>query len=84
MPDSTIPFQHSHILLTRKIENSFIFTARQTIQIKIGQDISVSIHTSSNVGNTLAETIWGAPQGTLTQLFKPASSTESLSISPST
>lgn len=35
-------------------------------------------------GKSLAETICGAPPGTLTQLRKPASSTESLSISPST
>lgn len=42
------------------------------------------VHTFSSDGISLVETVCGAPPGTLTQLKKPASSTESLSISPST
>lgn len=44
---------------------------------------SVYVHTSS-AGSSFVDTLEGAPSGTLTQLRKPASSIESLSISPST
>lgn len=40
--------------------------------------------TLSSGGKSFVETEAGAPSGTLTQLRKPASSIESLSISPST
>ena len=48
------------------------------------QKAFVSAQTFWSDGNSLVETFSGAPAGTLTQLQKPASSSESLSISPST
>lgn len=54
-------------------------TAKQMSLVKLKLE-----WTFSRVGNSLTETACGAPAGTLTQLEMPASSIDSLSISPST
>lgn len=48
------------------------------------KQILITPQTFSIGGKSFEETFSGAPTGTLTQFWKPASSSESLSISPST
>lgn len=69
-------------LLRNEKRQSFRIT--KVKNLKWPQKVFVLAQTFRIDGNPSVETFAGAPLGTLTQLQRPASSSESLSISPST